>query len=246
MPAPVAEPFSTRGKIGSGFPLCTTSVDVSDYFLTNPMTFAQISSLYWNVYSASGTASLFRAAGEDPELDPEIDIEVTTVGDDAEDLILEEPKDRVCSGVSSLLYEAFPPSNYYAVTLEIRSTWGVFKMYDGPVTEEANFIGYGIQEGSFLALAGAYEDGGNGRVGVSRFLVSACKYDPDPAEPYEFDSEESLWFQQYSILATNYVSASETTVSGYPFVALNWDDPVATFGFTVVTEITDLEFYTYP
>lgn len=243
---PEAEPFSTRGKIGSGIRSCISSVDVSDYYLTAPLTLAQLSSLYWNSYSLSGTASLFRAAGEDPESDPEIDIEVTTVGDDAEELILEEPKSRVCSGVSSLLYEAFPPSNLYAVTLDIRSAWGVFKMYDGLVTDEANFIGYGIEEGSFIALAGAYEDGGNGRVGISRFLVSACKYEPDPAEPYDFDSDESLWFQQYSILAAQYCSASEATVAGYPFVALNWDDTNAVAGFAVVTEITDLEFYTYP
>lgn len=243
---PVAEPFSTRGKIGSGLRTCVDSVDVSDYYLTAPLTLAQISALYWNSYSLSGTASLFRPAGEDPELDPEIDVEVTTVGDDAVELILAEPKERICRGVSSVANNTFPPVNYWAVTLDILAVWGVFKMYDGPVTDEANFIGYGIQEGSFLALAGAYEDGGNGRVGISRFLVSACKYDPDPEEPYELDSDESIWFQQYTILADLYCSASATTVSGYPFVALNWDDPFVVVGFTVVTEITDLEFYTYP
>lgn len=53
MPAPVAEPFSTRGKIGSGLPFCIPSKDVSNYVYVNPMTLEQATELYWNLYSVN-------------------------------------------------------------------------------------------------------------------------------------------------------------------------------------------------
>jgi hypothetical protein len=53
MPAPVVEPFSTRGKIGSALPFCIPSADVSNYVYVNPMTLEQATELYWNLYSVN-------------------------------------------------------------------------------------------------------------------------------------------------------------------------------------------------
>lgn len=53
MPAPEAEPFSTRGQIGSGLPFCIPSLDVSNYVYVNPMTLEQATALYWDFYSVN-------------------------------------------------------------------------------------------------------------------------------------------------------------------------------------------------
>ena len=233
---PVAEPFTTRGQIGSGFRSCVQKIDVSDYFLTAPLTLAEISQIYWNTYALRATAT------STPSVGPVIEIEDV--------LFAYQPKNRVCGGGIKSEGEV---DGVYAVEMFLDTRWGISKMYDGEVTDEANFIGYGMgivlgeavtdpDYSTPLALAGGYEDGGQGRVGVSRFLVSACQFDPDGT--YVGETIETRWFLQYSILglATGDCTATTTTVSELPFVALNWDG-VASGSPTAA--ITALEFYTY-
>jgi len=238
---PVAEKFSTLG-LYNGFPYCSNKVDVSDYFLTAPLTLAEISQIYWNTYALRATAT------STPSVGPVIEIEDVLF--DILDDQPYQPKNRVCGGGIKGPLEV---DGVYAVEMFLDTRWGISKMYDGEVTDEANFIGYGMgivlgeavtdpDYSTPLALAGGYEDGGQGRVGVSRFLVSACQFDPDGT--YVGETIETRWFLQYSILglATGACTATTTTVSGLPFVALNWDG-VASGSPTAA--ITALEFYTY-
>ena len=230
---PEVEPFSTRGKIGSGFPFCIPSVDVSDYYLVAPMTLEQFSHIFWNSFALRATAISDVVSLTDVEFDGS-----------------KLPKTRVCGGVTADKFEQDPDGGYYAAILQLTTNWTGIKMYDGAITEEANFIGYGINSyaldgtpsGKFFALAGAHEDGGSGRYPINRFLVSYCRYDPSVEYPY---GDEIEWFQEYSLLANDSCTATATVVGGIPFVALNWDAPV--YGDRILSaEITDIEFYTYP
>ena len=258
-----AETFFHR-KVQALDPDCMQSVDVSGYFLVAPMTLRQISVLYWNLYAVIARAEI---STQTTRLIKEDDIRLLSY-----DAVLnKQPKDRLCSSaVSEVSLETVYPEDYYTETFGILKTdcgasnrWDVIKMYDGDVDNpETTFLGYGMSAesdsltfsyGVFtgeLAYVGAFNEGGQGRVGNLKVLTSYCKYDPEPEEPYGF-GEELDWFSKFSVLAGNNVSAEKvdlvTTnapvgIARFPFVQLSWDEDI---GEPSVSEILSLELRPY-
>ena len=223
---PVAEKFSFLGPY-TGFRGCFDKIDVSDAYLVAPQTLAEVSKMYWSIYKMSATAS------------------ITAAGLLVEDVISETtPRNRICDGYSLTKEDPETPS-FYATMLKIDTSLQIAKLYNGNVNLESNLIGYGfsdgngeVGEGDTYALAGAWDDGGDGRVGTTDILTTVCQYSPTDTSP-----EAVGWWRQFSILGNNFtgtLTAAIETIGGLQLIRLRWTTPA---GYQA--DITDLEFYTY-
>jgi hypothetical protein len=156
---PIAYPFSTLGKL-NGLPGCVPKVDVSgfDYWITASgyskddfdastvvtqeqidQSLHKIGRLFWNLYRvtcATGNVSIPSSmlnevivSGWDAPIDP---IQPDPI----------QPSERVCSGSLTRGGDTLP--NLADVDLRLAS--GFARFYKGDVTDEANFIGYGLSE----------------------------------------------------------------------------------------------------
>ena len=219
---PEADSFTAR----RGFPLCINSVDVSSYHTMAPLKLSEASMLQWNTYKLLASSSIV-----DPDQDPPVEIAVT----DAE--LTSDPQSRFCGSESSWNGKSQPPSDFFNVSNYITTELSWVKMYDGDTGDENNFLGYGID--GKLAHAFAGEDGGSGFVGALSVLTSYAQFAPD-----DQSEDSNLWWGQFSILSNVAATpiVSSVNISGYPFVLLEWPylyDAAS-------SEITGLEFYTYP
>ena len=229
---PAGDQFSFFGPY-TGFRECLEKVDVSDAHLSEPQTLAEISQMYWLSYKLSATAS------------------ISAQGLSVADVTLDEltPSQRICEGESGGTYDPESPGVFYRVGVEMNAEMIVYKMYDGDVNSESNLIGYGLKDSgtglgdgsaSVYALAGAWTEGGNGRVGTTEILTTACLYDPDDAS-----IEAQNWWLDLSLLGNNTttfgvtVTVEVVNIGGLTLIKLRWDDG------TGLADITDLEFYTY-
>ena len=152
----VAYPFSTLGKL-NGLPGCVPKVDVSgfDYWTTasgynkdsvGAVTQEQIEQslhkiglLYWNMHRVT-------CATGNVSIPISMLTEVIVSGWDAPNEVTEpdpiQPSERVCSGSLTRGGDTLP--NLADVDLRLAS--GFSRFYKGDVTDEANFIGYGLSE----------------------------------------------------------------------------------------------------
>ena len=134
---PVAEKFKALGA-GNGFPHCLEKVNVSGYFQYKTLTLDQAVFLYWNVASATATASSQFEGG----------LESVSIG--PTDLI-KEPKNRGTNiGVSSRVEFETDPDQlgggsvaYVGVGVKIPD---VYRIYQGSTGDENNFLGYSFGE----------------------------------------------------------------------------------------------------
>ena len=245
---PVTDPYSLR-QAGKFDVNCIPSVDVSEYFLVAPLTLKQISLFYYNLFAVITRAEINT---QETRTQQEDDLRLASY-----DVILRTPpRERNCAGavseggVSSVFPEDYyeEGDGYYVVGAGVSTQWNVIKMYNGSVTDVNNFLGYGIS-GEF-AYAGAFEDGGDGRVGNLKVLTSYCKFDPNPDEPYELGSEEDLWFQGFSLLGLSSCNAEEVSLpvtgkdfffDNFPFIQLSWDQ----LSILGDSEISSIELYNY-
>ena len=229
---PAGDQFSFLGPY-TGFRECLEKVDVSGAYLTKPQTLAEISQMYWLSYKLSATAS------------------ISAQGLSVTDVTLGEltPSERICEGESDETYDPVSPGLFYRVGVGMSAKLTVYKMYDGNVNFESNLIGYGLKDSgtgggdgsaSVYAIAGAWTDGGQGRVGTTEILTTACLYGPDDATV-----ESQGWWYDLSLLGNNTttsgvtVTATAVNIGGLDLIRLRWDDG------TGQADITDLEFYTY-
>ena len=134
---PVAEKFKTLG-VGNGFPFCPQKVDVSNYFQYKTLTLDQAVFLYWNVASATATASSQFEAG----------LESVSIG--PTDLI-KEPKNRGTNiGFSSRGEYSRDPDELQggsaaSAGVEVKIP-DIYRIYQGSTGDETNFLGYSFGE----------------------------------------------------------------------------------------------------
>jgi len=197
---PTATEFTALGA-GNGFPFCLAKVDVSDYAFKEPLTLSQATSYFWNIESASATAIS------------------SDFGESSTPPTLSEPLERVCGSKSEI--------NSSSRTSIKVSTSGVILMYDGIVTNEENFMGYGIGSGS-------------GNISSIHSAVFAR------AESFFGLSEVGIMsFQRIDNSGTSglfgTIAYSTVTLGGVPFVKYTRQQ-----GTGSSADITGLDFYTYP
>ena len=233
---PEAEKFNALGA-GNGFPFCLNKVNVSGFTYTAPMTLDQVMSVYWNLYSITASASVtstispFNLDVSNPNIDTRLlnGVDQNPAGYQNGD---REPIKRVCGSLGGGYEREEDDSNFKAA--DVRFDYGskISRMYDGDVTNESNFIGYGFGDESSvteIASASAGEDAGT--LGARVALYSWAE-----------EGTPSSWWFGFSVMGTP-DTVIETTISGIPFVK-------ATLTSFIVGDesasITGLDFYTYP
>ena len=165
---PIAYPFSTLGKL-NGLPGCVPKVDVSgfDYWTTASgynkddfdastavtqeqidQSLHKIGRLFWNLYRLELDCYVVNGNPAITELiiDGTIDQSGTAI----------QPNERVCAGSQTTLGEQIIDEVAVVADLRLGSNQGFARLYTGPTTDEANFIGYGLGEASF---SGGFDGG---------------------------------------------------------------------------------------
>jgi len=226
---PTATPFTALGT-GNGFPFCIDEkLDVSSYDAVQPLTFAQAMKIYWNLHGAVG----FFKFPADETGNPIIEVnnvndqdfidynEVTGEIKDDNSGTPTEPKGRVCN----------PPftginggkniegnNNFSSLGSNINLEDGFVRYYDGDISDEDNFIGYGYFGLYFVRFSGlAIVDKENIVLLATHFKASQ--------------------YGRYS----SFASSSVVTFGGIPMLKIQMNTGN---GFTGAN-VTDLDFYTY-
>ena len=251
---PVAEPFSTRGKIGTGFPFCFTKVDKTLFTYAVDMTLEQASAFYYNVYSvAHPTITAEDANDIDPytaEI-PEGDLLIGTrlieeAGAGSDDTITPpEPSTHVCSPLTSYHLNFASPS---VLSVGIRlETPRIVKFYDGDITNEDNHTGWGVE--NVLSIHAGIQAFDVNQI-IYRSYGEEIAWAPDPEDPFPPDS---WWWNKgfngdYIIASTVPDSVTETTLAGAPILTVAYTGRDSRFADNIwtVAEPTGVEFYTYP
>lgn len=157
-----------------------------------------------------------------------------------------EPEERVCYNGAIITKNKYDSNNYvlnYYLTLRIgktQSSSGIFRMYDGDVDDESNFLGYGAN----LANGGgtAYVDEPN--MYLNSAVFTSTNDNTEFTTGY-IDSFCGMPFvyrfgAEYSDPDNHTISSTSTSITGT-------DAVVYTSGSTEtqVVTISDLDFYTY-
>jgi len=239
MPAPIAQKFMSRG-VGNGFPVCLEKVDVSGFTYTAPMTLAQASKVYWNLYSVTASASVtsgispFDLSVANPNIDTRLanGVDQNPVGYEIGD---REPVKRICNVFGGGFEFESDDINFNAADVRFTSIGGISRMYNGATTDEDNFIGYGFgNDSSATEISVARAGGDAGTVGAREAIYSWAELSSDP----------SGWWMNYSVMSTP-DTVIETTISGIPLVKATWTSLIG-IGSNAAASITGLTFYTYP
>ena len=223
---------------GSG---CLEKLDVSTFAHVAPMTLAQASKMFWNLHKVAGTAS---DGVTSLNMDDAIGMTPWSL-DDPDSYLLDgapatEPRDRACNRITitnpdasffpeedyvSYYQAALPNSSFIAPEDEdvyiLISTEPPIRYYNGVVTNEANFIGYGLGDGSW-AFAESHAEGDGSLYGASAAYASAVETTLD------IGTEEGTW--------------AATTVSGIPVFEFTQTNAPSS-GETAT--LGDFVFYTY-
>jgi hypothetical protein len=208
---PTAQEFFASGR-GNGFPSCLSKENVSTYDNVEAMTLQEAIKIFWNLASITYSAS---SSGNDLS----ISISGTSTAP-------EEPKDRICDTVSfpeeSYSEETTSPDFdpiYAAVSFRFESI-EIKRLYNGAITDEENFIGYGIE--LLCSVSAEYVNEFNGQVVKRVSIHSYVDDDPD------------------STITT-------VSIGGVTFLEKNVDiveGNIAPDNATVVAELTSFDFYT--
>lgn len=231
---------------GSG---CLEKLDVSTFAHVAPMTIAQASKMFWNLHKVAGTASAVINAGTPSEetislnMDDAIGMTPWSL-DDPDSYLLDgapatEPKDRACNRITITNPDAsfFPEEDavsYYQAALpnsslippEVEDVYILvyvfppIRYYDGVVTDEDNFIGYGFGYSS-EAFAQSYAKG-------ESLHGAAAGYTSSVETTLDVGGEEGTW--------------AATTVSGIPVLEFTQTNAPSS-GETAT--LGDFDFYTY-
>lgn len=230
---PDATKFESEG-VDNGFAHCLDKIDVSDWTYVRPMTLAQASKLYWNLYGATSSASIndpavppnypgWSESVSNPNMDTRLDTGVDEnpsgyqVGD-------REPRMRVCPFVSGYIEERpLPYEN--VVRVEIKQPW-ISRLYDGITTDEDNFIGYGCREWFAMAFAGVGYD--------YTSFVALYSIGGEDGDSYRWPNLPS------GLINITPDSVENVTFDGIPLIRATWESVSI-----AEVSITGLDFYTY-
>ncbi len=162
---PTADTFTALGR-GNGFPFCIDEkLDVSSYDAVQPLTLAQAMKIYWNLHGAVGFFKFPTGQPGSPIINVEdindqdfIDYSSETGGinEDNSDTPT-EPKERVCSPPFSGIngFKSVDDStSFSSFGSSINLEDGFVRYYNGNVSNENNFIGYGYLGKYFVKFSG--------------------------------------------------------------------------------------------
>ena len=206
---PTATPFKALGK-GNGFPTCLNKVNVSSYDNVQAMTLQEAMKIYWNLASITYFAS---SSGS-----------VLSVNISGTSTATKSPIERVCNTVSfpsdSDSDSSEGDSGFDAIHADVifnADVTGVRRLYNGSVTNEGNFIGYGIN--SLCTIFADYID----------LLNSTQDTEEVSIHSYVNDSPES--------------TITTISIGGVTFLKETYE--IGNGDATVNTNIFSFNFYTY-
>lgn len=250
---PEAQTFSTRGKIGTGFPFCFTKIDKTLYTYAVDMTLEQASAFYYNVYSVAHPTITAVNSNDDttytatiPAGDFLIGTAILDDGGETDNSITPppEPSDHVCGALTSY-HSVFAPPSVMSVGISL-TTPQIVKFYDGDTTNEDNHTGWGVE--NVLSIHAGFQGFDVNQI-IYRSYGEEIAWAPDPEYPVPPDS---WWWDKgflgdYILVSTVPDSVTETTLAGVPILKCAYtgrdDDPTDTW---TVGDPTDVDFYTYP
>ena len=252
---PVAEPFSTSGNIGTGFPFCFTKIDKTLYTYAVDMTLEQASAFYYNVYSVAHptiTAEDSNDATTYTATIPEGDFVIgkkliEEEGGGSDDTITPppEPSTHVCSALTSY-HDVFASPSVVSVGISL-FTPRIVKFYNGDTTNEDNHTGWGVE--NLLSIHAGIQAFNVNQI-IYRSYGEEIAWAPDPEDLLPPDS---WWWDRgflgdYIITSTTPESVTETTLAGVPILkcAYTGRDSEGSNNIWTVADPTDVEFYTYP
>lgn len=226
---PTATSFQTRGR-RNGFPFCIEEkLDVSSYDAVQPLTLAQAMKIYWNLHGAVGFFKFPTDQPGPPIIEVEdindadlidFDSETGEIDDDRSGTPT-EPKGRVCNppfgGISgSKGLDGNRGFSDFGSDIGLED--GFVRYYNGDVSNEGNFIGYGYFGTYFVRFSGV------ATVDKENIVLLGT----------HFKASE---YGSYSSSA----SSSVVTLGGIPMLKIQM---ITGNGFTGAN-VTDLNFYTY-
>lgn len=228
---------------------------------------SQASRFYRNFYSVSGTANHSMAWVSPPagEADGTASLSSANVDDDSiETTPRPEPKDRVC--LSELRFQKDDDDGSAHSTILRDPFWTdpvfngepIVRMYDGDISDEDNFVGYGFYSWPDAAFEAIFQEGA-----ISFITGSPLAFSPT-AEGYgvtvnlqsfttwEIDSEIDIAYTLIDDLNFTCIAA----VTGLASATLDAANRTASLNITIPTgpnartevhtnTITSIEFYTY-
>ncbi len=268
----VAEPFTTDG-LYNGFPSCSDKVNILDRGDGNPYEYWTTLS-GWSAINEPTTAADKKKSVQNSTTNAAkllwsleeitVDVQYPSGGDTLPDMNVNgsewvtgdalpvepsiPPKDRVCGGSLSE-YNDNPFADFVTGQIDLTQEIGIQRLYKGVTTDEANFIGYGgglIDWGADVGFSTEWApisvsafDGGiaDTYVGLGGYLI-----EPVPSgrlEEVAYVVVEGLSFVFHG-LATD--AGVDGVVDSTNLLA------EITSGGSLITrsQITSLEFYTYP
>ena len=226
---PTADSFTALGR-GNGFPFCIDEkLDVSSYDAVQPLTLAQAMKIYWNLHGAVG----FFKFPADQTGNPIIEVEdindqdfidydgVTGAIDEDNSGTPTEPKGRVCNppfgGINgSKGIDGNRGFSSFGSDLNLED--GLVRYYNGDISDEDNFIGYGYFGTYFVRFSGV------ATVDKENIVLLGT----------HFKASE---YGSYSSSA----SSSVVTLGGIPMLKIQMQPLNGLTG----ANVTDLDFYTY-
>ncbi len=242
---PEATPFNALG-VGNGFPSCLTKVDVSgyDYWTTlsgvskdSPVASDALIAeslqlgmkLYWNLFSciAPTDSSFTGPSGNTASAVSYLDVSLDSRS---------EPYKRVCGRVraseednngssSAQLYINFSGGNF------------VIRMYNGAITDEVNFVGYGAF-GTTILTRGNASGRADSQVFIQGYLDEVVTSDAISYAYVELSDMHFVCRARADGNVTQSADAVNLTASATSTLSSN--------SYASTSTITSLDFYTYP
>jgi len=179
---------------------------------------AALRKLFWDVHSVEGSASIDAAAVSNPVYD----VFAATSGE-------LEPSERVCLDQYLLSFSeragTHPNRPYFQSELNLH------RLYDGDVNNEANFLGYALDDGVSTRSALIWAD-------------AIADIDPNPDD---LSDSEIIWFSMLlrnnSIATSGNYTITETNLAGIPVFRGTFSDHSG--GNTASVSVTGFQFYDY-
>ena len=267
---PTADSFTVLGR-GNGFSFCPVSVDVSskDFWITmsgrkktdaGTPTAAEINEskakamkVWWNAYQVTAQTSNLLGGVTTTQSNPVFSLSSTAAGVPA------EPKDRVCSTLSSNTFSARITAS--SGRLDIHAGLGLTALYNGSTSDINNLVGYSVFSGA-LTVGGGTDSPGlfdiKARSDVAEANITLGAFGDTPT--VDSDDEQSIAYTNksdcYFICRALAKSANKSSTIGTFSHSINATNCTVSCSFTAnsgdlddnfsaSSSFSGFDFYTY-